>query len=86
MSAPSESNLKLGILGGGQLGWMLGTAARRLGIECVFLDPAERCPSDMVGRRIRTDFDDPSGLDRLAAEVDAVTYEFENVPATAAAR
>ena len=86
MSAPSRSNLTLGILGGGQLGWMLGTAARRLGIECVFLDPAERCPSDMVGRRIRTDFDDPSGLDRLAEEVDAVTYEFENVPATAAAR
>ena len=30
--------MTLGILGGGQLGWMLGIAARRLGIDCVFLD------------------------------------------------
>ena len=86
MSRPNESKLTLGILGGGQLGWMLGIAARRLGIECVFLDPAERCPSDMAGRRIQTAFDDPSGLDRLADQVDVVTYEFENVPASAAAR
>ncbi|MAC20347.1 MAG: 5-(carboxyamino)imidazole ribonucleotide synthase [Phycisphaerae bacterium] len=86
MNGPNESKLTLGILGGGQLGWMLGVAARRLGIECVFLDPADRCPSDMVGRRIKTAFDDPSGLDRLADQVDVVTYEFENVPASAAAR
>ena len=48
--------MTLGILGGGQLGWMLGIAARRLGIECVYLDPAESCTADLVGDRIRADF------------------------------
>ena len=76
----------LGILGGGQLGWMLGTAARRLGIECVFLDPAEHCTSDLVGDRIRAAYDDEDALSELARRCSVVTYEFENVPAEAAAR
>ena len=86
MNEPTQPTRVLGVLGGGQLGWMLGTAARRLGIECVFLDPAASCPADMIGRRIRAPYDDPSGLDRLAAESDVVTYEFENVPSDAASR
>lgn len=77
--------MTLGILGGGQLGWMLGIAARRLGIECVYLDPAESCTADLVGDRIRADYDDPEALAELARRCDVVTYEFENVPATAAA-
>jgi 5-(carboxyamino)imidazole ribonucleotide synthase len=81
----TESIRSIGILGGGQLGWMLGVAGRRLGLACTFLDPAESCPSDMIGPRIRADYDDLDALDRLAAEVDVVTYEFENVPASAAA-
>jgi 5-(carboxyamino)imidazole ribonucleotide synthase len=81
----TESVRAIGVLGGGQLGWMLGIAARRLGIRCTFLDPAESCPSDMIGPRIRADYDDLAALDRLATEVDVVTYEFENVPASAAA-
>jgi 5-(carboxyamino)imidazole ribonucleotide synthase len=76
----------LGILGGGQLGWMLGTAARRLGIECVFLDPAEHCTADLVGDRIRAAYDDAEALSALARRCDVVTYEFENVPAESAAR
>ncbi len=76
----------IGILGGGQLGWMLGIAARRLGLDCVFLDPAPNCPSDLIGPRIHAAYDDPEALDRLAERCDVVTYEFENVPATSAAR
>ncbi len=76
----------LGILGGGQLGWMLGIAARRLGIECVFLDPAEHCTADLVGDRIRAAYDDAEALSELARRCDVVTYEFENVPAGSAAR
>lgn len=77
--------MTLGILGGGQLGWMLGIAARRLGIDCVFLDPAESCTADLIGDRIRADYDDPRALAELARRCDVVTYEFENVPANAAA-
>ena len=83
MSDRPDAVRTLGVLGGGQLGWMLGVAARRLGIECVFLDPSPQCPSDMVGRRIAAPYDDPEALDRLAGSVDVVTYEFENVPAGA---
>lgn len=85
MSTPRGPIRTVGILGGGQLGWMLGIAARELGLECVFLDPSEHCPSDRVGDRIRAEYDDPDALDRLAARCDVVTYEFENVPAAAAA-
>ena len=84
MSDRPDAVRTLGVLGGGQLGWMLGVAARRLGIECVFLDPSPQCPSDMIGRRIAAPYDDPEALDRLAGSVDVVTYEFENVPAAMA--
>ena len=67
--------MTLGILGGGQLGWMLGIAARRLGIECVFLDPAESCTADLVGERIRAAYDDPDALAELARRCDVITYE-----------
>lgn len=77
--------MTLGILGGGQLGWMLGIAARRLGIDCVFLDPAKSCTADLVGDRIQAAYDDPEALAELARRCDVITYEFENVPAAAAA-
>lgn len=76
----------VGILGGGQLGWMLGAAARRLDLDCVFLDPSETCTADLVGPRIRAGYDDPKALEALASRVDVVTYEFENVPADSARR
>ena len=72
---------RVGVLGGGQLGWMLGVAAHRLGFETVFLDPAADCPVDAFGNRIRADFDDPSALAEFADRCDVATFEFENVPA-----
>lgn len=79
----NETIRRIGILGGGQLGWMLGLAARRLGLETVFLDPGETCPVDALGDRIRAPFDDSGALERFAARCDVATFEFENVPATA---
>ncbi len=78
--------MRLGILGAGQLGRMLGQAALPLGIECVFLDPAEDPCAAAVGRVVRADYDDEAALDALAAVCDVVTWEFENVPVFAAER
>ena len=76
----------IGVLGGGQLGRMLALAGLPLGQRFCFLDPAEDAPAGEVGQLIVADYDDEKALDRLAELCDVVTYEFENVPATAAAR
>lgn len=70
----------IGIIGAGQLGQMLGIAAARLGLECIFLDPSENPPAASVGRVITAAFDDVAALTTLAESCDVITYEFENVP------
>jgi len=75
--------MRIGIIGAGQLGQMLGIAARDLGIECRFVDPSDSPPAATVGEVIRRPFDDPEALATLAADCDVVTYEFENVPVEA---
>ncbi len=75
--------MRIGIVGAGQLGQMLGIAASDLGHECLFVDPSESPPATSVGRVIRKPFDDLDALGELAASCDVVTYEFENVPVDA---
>ncbi len=68
----------LGVVGGGQLGRMLAEAAAPLGVEVLVLDPTPNPPAAPVARdAIVADFDDPEGLDELAARVDALTFEIE---------
>ena len=75
--------MRVGIIGAGQLGQMLGFAGQRLGITCRFLDPAEKPPAADAGEVIRRPFDDADALAELAADCDVITYEFENVPVEA---
>ncbi len=75
----------IGILGGGQLGRMLALAAARLGFKCHVFAPSPDAPAfDVVHRVTCADYADTQALDRFAADVDVVTYEFENVPAETA--
>lgn len=74
--------MKVGILGGGQLGQMLAQAAQPLGVETVVLDPAKDAVAGRVTTLLTADWVDPTALQELAA-TDVVTYEFENVPAEA---
>ncbi len=76
--------MRLGIVGGGQLGLMLGEAARALDVGCSFLDPSPDAPARAVGELLVGAYDDEGRLDELAADVDVATYEFENVPGSAA--
>jgi len=78
--------MRIGIIGAGQLGQMLGLAARDLDIECRFLDPSTSPPARTCGEVIQRPFDDAEALADLAATCDVVTYEFENVPVAALQR
>ena len=77
----------LGVLGGGQLGRMWAHTAQRMGYHTAVLDPDAQSPAGLVSHHhIHTDFLDPAGLKQLAAVCQAVTTEFENVPADALAQ
>lgn len=76
--------MKVGIMGGGQLGRMLALEGRKLGLGFRFLEPASPAPVDELGEVIRAPYDDPQALARFVDGVDVVTYEFENVPVAAA--
>ena len=70
----------IGILGGGQLGRMLGLAARSLGYGVVVLDPDPACPAAAVADHVEVaPYDDTEAAERLGQRCDVVTYEFENV-------
>ena len=73
--------MKIGVIGGGQLGRMLSLAGTPLGMDFAFLDPAPDACAQALGEHIRADYSDQGHLRQLADEVDLVTFEFESVPA-----
>jgi 5-(carboxyamino)imidazole ribonucleotide synthase len=89
VTAPNQLKLKpgdtIGILGGGQLGRMLATAAARLGLRCRVFSPDPDSPAfDVVMDATCAEYADVEALELFAADVDVITYEFENVPAASA--
>ena len=73
--------MKIGVIGGGQLGRMLALAGTPLGMQFIFLDPAVDACAAALGAHICADYNDHEHLRQLADQVDLVTFEFENVPA-----
>ena len=72
----------LGMLGGGQLGRMFTMSARTMGYKVIVLDPAENCPAGEVANlHIKADYENEVALAEFGQKCDAVTTEFENVPA-----
>jgi len=72
----------LGMLGGGQLGRMFTIAARNMGYEVVVLDPDPDSPAGMLASdHVCAEYLDTTALKYLSETCDAVTTEFENVPA-----
>lgn len=72
--------MTIGILGGGQLGYMLALAGYPLGLHFRFLDPSPEAPVGRIATRITAPFTDRAALKKFAAGLELVTYEFENVP------
>ncbi len=73
--------MKVGVIGGGQLGRMLALAGTPLGMQFTFLDPAVDACAAAVGEHLLAAYDSPEHLQQLAQSVDLVTFEFESVPA-----
>ena len=77
----------IGIVGGGQLGRMLAMAAARLGLNsCIFNDTPDAPAFQVTPHHVVAAYDDIAALEAFAARCDAVTFEFENLPAHAIAR
>ena len=75
----------IGILGGGQLGQMLALAGGRLGLKTHIFNTAADCPAASAAAALTVgDFEDLDAVLAFAETCDAVTYEFENVPAQTA--
>jgi 5-(carboxyamino)imidazole ribonucleotide synthase len=72
--------MKVGILGGGQLGRMLALAGIPLDIRFRILEPAREAATDTVAERVVGEYEDFAALADFVRGLDVVTYEFENVP------
>jgi len=73
---------RLGIIGGGQLGRMTALAAARLGINCHIFSPEADAPAFAVSAASTcAAYEDEAALAKFAGQVEAVTFEFENIPA-----
>lgn len=72
----------LGVLGGGQLGAMFATAANRMGYQVAVWDPDADAPAHrLAARSFAAPFSDAAVQERFAHSAQAVTFEWENVPA-----
>ena len=76
--------MTIGILGGGQLGYMLALAGYPLDLHFRFLDPSPQAPVGRIAPRVTAEYTDFEALDKFAHGLALVTYEFENVPVEAA--
>lgn len=77
-----EPGSTLGVLGGGQLGAMFAGAARRMGYRVAVWDPDSDAPAHrLADEAVVSPFSDPETREKFARAVDAVTFEWENVPA-----
>ncbi|MGD1910179.1 MAG: 5-(carboxyamino)imidazole ribonucleotide synthase [Rivularia sp. (in: cyanobacteria)] len=71
---------RVGVIGGGQLALMMGTAAKKLGVELIVQTPSPEDPA--VGIASDTVFaavDDATATKDLAAKCDVITFENEFV-------
>lgn len=81
LAHPLFPGATIGILGNGQLGRMLALAAARLGYRTHVYGPDKDSPAEQVATASTVAaYEDNGALVGFAAAVDAVTFEFENVP------
>ena len=71
----------LGIIGGGQLGSMLATAAKKLEIKTViFSDDIDSPAQKFSDEFIFGEYNDKNKIDEFVSKTEIITYEFENIP------
>ena len=76
-----KSKPALGIIGGGQLGSMLATAAKKLKIKTIVLTDDPKAPAkNFCDEIIISEYNKQKTIEDFARKVDVVTFEFENIP------
>jgi len=74
------SSLKIGIIGGGQLGKIMSQEAKKMGFHVTILDPTFNCPAAQVSdKHIMGGFYDKEKLEQLVQETDVTTFELEHI-------
>ena len=75
-----RTKVKIGILGGGQLGRMMQEAALPLNIQLQFLDPSPQAPCGIFEKQcIVGNWNDANSVVSFGAECDVIGLEFEDV-------
>ena len=75
------SEIKLGIIGGGQLGSMLSIAANKLNIKTIIFCDDQNAPAqNFCEEFIYGEYNNTEKINEFASKVDIITYEFENIP------
>jgi 5-(carboxyamino)imidazole ribonucleotide synthase len=78
---------RVGVIGGGQLAWMMAAAAAKLGIELVVQTPSSHDPAVSIAAGVvLAAIDDATATAQLAAQCDVITFENEFVNLEALSR
>ena len=81
MTAPLAPGSTIGIVGGGQLGRMMASAAAQLGYRAhIYAPEREAVAYETAFKHTSAAYDDRMALNGFANSVDVITFEFENVP------
>ena len=71
----------LGIIGGGQLGSMLASAAKKINIKTVVISDDEAAPAkNFCDKFIYAKYNNENKIDEFIQASNIVTFEFENIP------
>nr|MDJ0708531.1 hypothetical protein [Leptolyngbyaceae cyanobacterium MO_188.B28] len=77
-SSTPETIRRVGVIGGGQLAWMMALEAKELGIELVVQTPNASDPAVAIAAdAILAPIADAAATDRLAAQCEVITFENE---------
>ena len=76
-----SKSICLGVIGGGQLGALLCSAAKKLKVKTVVLSDDKEGPAQhFCDEFIYSKYDDNAKVREFISKVNFVTYEFENIP------
>ncbi|BAB74441.1 5-(carboxyamino)imidazole ribonucleotide synthase [Anabaena sp. FACHB-709] len=71
---------RVGVIGGGQLAWMMGGAANKLGLDLIVQTPSSNDPAVSIAQDIvLANIDDAHATEILAKKSDVITFENEFV-------
>lgn len=77
-NSPSSKIKKVGVIGGGQLAWMMADAAKSLGVSLIIQTPSKNDPSVAIATEtIFAPIDDAEATAELATRSDVITFENE---------